>query len=212
MSNTEEHYQDADRVARAVEEENRRRRDTREMEMGRLRRLHAEEAADDRALSRYARTMRAIRRHQMGQTPERVRRSLVRLTAMFVVISVVGPMLTAVFVADLTAQQGVPRWVGLTLAAVYVLSFSGALAWHARACWSNGGRSRASTAVAWALLLLPVPVLLVAAVAGWATWVGVLVILVVLFILATPGIGMSCELPLQYEQIRSAKKLDDESK
>ncbi|CAL9610534.1 hypothetical protein [Nocardiopsis dassonvillei] len=209
MSSAEEHYRDADQLARDVEEDNRRRREVRETEMARLKRLHAEEAAEDRQASKYAKAMRAVRQHQLQKEPARVRRSLVWLTGGFVLIPSVGAALVWLYAAELLTQQGAPGWIGHVLGLSYVMSFLGSLAWHARACWSPGTQSRTPTVVAWVLLLLPVPILLTAALVGWTDWTAVLVLLAVFFILGFPGIWVCREIPLQYRKIMAAKSRGD---
>lgn len=107
-SSAEDRYREADELAREMDQEARHRRESRAQELERLKRLHTEEAEEDRLVSQYTRAMRAVRRYQLQQEPAQVRRSLVRFNVVFVLIALVGAVMVWMLLAQLLMSQGVP--------------------------------------------------------------------------------------------------------
>ncbi|WP_087096228.1 hypothetical protein [Nocardiopsis sp. JB363] len=204
MSNAEDRYRDADELARDIEEENRLRREKREVELARLRRLHTEEAAEDRQVSRYTRAMRAVRKYQLQQEPEQVRRSLIRLTMGTTLLPLTSAAMLWLIAVSIVTDQGGPGWVGHVLGLVYTVSFIGALAWHARSRWQREAAGL-PTIAAWTLLLAPVLVLCGLAALGWIGWVFVAITQLVCLMVGFTAIYMTGEIPRQYRKILAAK-------
>lgn len=186
MSGEEKDYRDADELVHDVADDNRRRRRDRARERDRLRRMHTDEAAQDRQVAEYAKLKRALHRYRLEREPRRVRRSLRRLSAGFVVIAVFGAALAALYPADLAVDRGLAGWAVYGAAILYVAGFVGAVLWHDRRWWTRTEPPRAPAAAVRGLLAVPVPPLVAAAWAGWAPWLGVLVVLGLFLLFVSP--------------------------
>ena len=222
-SSAEDRYREADELAREMDQEARHRRESRAQELERLKRLHTEEAEEDRLVSQYTRAMRAVRRYQLQQEPAQVRRSLVRFNVVFVLIALVGAVMVWMLLAQLLMSQGVPGWVGHGAGALYTLLFVAALACYARSNWGGGQDKpesgnglvsdnwahpevpRLLAVAAWVLLLLPVPVMVAAAWAGWSDWAS-LVLLFPALLCGYGAIFASREMPRQSRKIAAARE------
>ena len=205
MSNAEDRYRDADELARDIEEENRLRREQREVELARLQRIHAEEAEEDRQVSQYTRGMRAVRKYQLQQEPEQVRRSLIRLTVGTTLLPLTSAAMLWLTAVSIVTDQGGPGWVGHVLGLVYTVSFIGVLAWHARSRWQRE-TAGLPTVAAWTLLLAPALVLCGLAALGWIGWMLVAITQLVCLMVGFAAIYMTGEIPRQYRKILAAKE------
>lgn len=205
MSNAEDRYRDADELARGIEEENRLRREQREVELARLQRIHAEEAEEDRQVSQYTRGMRAVRKYQLQQEPEQVRRSLIRLTVGTTLLPLTSAAMLWLTAVSIVTDQGGPGWVGHMLGLVYTVSFIGALAWHAQSSWQRE-TAGLPTVAAWTLLLAPALVLCGLAALGWIGWMLVAITQLVCLMVGFAAIYMTGEIPRQYRKILTAKE------
>lgn len=205
MSSAEDRYQEAEELAQDVKQETRHRRERRARERARLQRLHAEEAEEDRRVSQYARAMRAVRRYQLRQEPAQVRRSLIRFNVVFVAIALLGAVIVWMVFASLVMDQGGPGWFGHGAGGLYTLVFGAVLACYARSCWARLQVPRLLVVAVWVLLLLPVPVMVAAAWAGWFDWVS-LVLLLPSLLCGYSGIFTSGVLPEQSRKITAARE------
>lgn len=203
MSNAEDRYRDADELARDLEEDNRRREEVRALELDRLKRLHAQEASQDRRVAQHTRAMRVVRRLQWQREPAQVRRSMAWFTFVFALIPLIGALLVWLTVADLIVRQGGAPWAGHALGLGYLCAFGVALGWYARSCWAQEPPPWAPVASAWVLLLAPVAVLVAAALAGWLDWTFLAVVLPVFLLLGWSAIFMCRELPRQVRRIEA---------
>lgn len=205
MSSAEDRYRDADELAREIEEENRLRREKREAELARLRRLHTEEAAEDRQVAQYTRAMQVVRRYQLQQEPEQVRRSLIRLTIGTTLLPLTSAAMLWLIAVSIVTDQGGPGWVGHVLGLVYTVSFIGALAWHAQSRWQRE-TAGLPTIAAWTLLLAPTLVLCGLAALGWIGWGLVAITQLVCLMVGFTAIYMTEKIPRQYRKILAAKE------
>lgn len=205
MSSAEDRYRDADELAREIEEENHLRREQREAELARLQRLHTEEEAEDRQAAQYTRAMQVVRRYQLQQEPDQVRRSLIRLTIGTTLLPLTSAAMLWLIAVSIVSDQGGPGWVGHVLGLVYTVSFIGALAWHARSRWQRE-TAGLPTISAWTLLLTPALVLCGLAALGWIGWGLVAITQLVCLMVGFTAIYMTGEIPRQYRKILAAKE------
>jgi hypothetical protein len=205
VSSAEDRYREAEELAREVGEEASRRRESRIRELERLKRLHTEEAQEDRLLSQHTRAMRAVRMYQLQQEPAQMRRSLIGFSIGFVLIALVGAVIVWMLLAQLLIDQNAPGWAGHGTGAVYTVLFGAAMAEYARSCWTHPNPPRLLVLTVWALLLVPVPVMVAAAWAGWTDWV-VLVLLVPSLLCGYGGIFACGVIPQQYRKIADTRE------
>ncbi|MGW9351748.1 hypothetical protein [Nocardiopsis flavescens] len=196
MSGAEEDYRDAEDLVHDVAADNRRRRRDRVLERDRLRRMHADEAAQDREVSKYVRDKRALRKLLLEREPRQLRRSLRRLNLVFVVVAVFGAALAALYAADVAVAHGLAGWVGYGAAAVYAAGFAGAVLWHDHGWWTRVDPPAAPAVVVWGLFALPSLVLVATAWAGWAPWAGVVTVLVLSWLFMAPVLTVVRSLPV----------------
>lgn len=205
MSSAEDRYREAEELAREVDEDARRRRESRAQELERLKRLHTEEAEEDHFLSQHTRAMRTVRRYQLQQEPAQMRRSLIGFSIGFVLIALVGAVMVWMLFAQLLMDQGAPGWAGHGAGALYTVAFGAAMAGYARNCWARPNPPRLLVLAVWVLMLLPVPVMTAAAWAGWTGW-AVLVFLVPVLLCGYGGIFACGVLPQQYRKIAAERE------